>query len=1262
MGVHTPLEQGFEVVHTQVAVRSSTSVQSRMCGSIPQGSRLQGCLAQTEDGVEWLRLSEDSIKAWRLNVPVGGAFVLIHGRTVGLGELLRPVQLPQLQGSDGAPPKKVAPAQPEAEPPPPNARRDGPVGNFLVVHSKVVVRQAPSTDARFLGVRLQGAAVTGTPFVVGGAAWLQLRVRDGDGGWMLVDGASVGLGTLLQRLADLAEDALAWAQQQQFTDAGKAVVWTAETEAEVRRLEAEARSQVAPMRPLCVFPAVLDVLHQHGFLSDEDARLEPEGVGRTVLRALLRPRLGLLVLGEETSESQKTLPLEAVEFDKFMQESVLPVAPFPCLFFHPDDRPQRLLVLLHGSYVRSDDLVGEAEVLQGVLPATTIVLPEAPVLVDAASGVRAWWPLPKGGKDRLAFKAPELAVQRLVATASWLGSQFGQLQLVIGGFSQGAMLVAQALHRLMGSTLLQLKGALFLSGLAAAFEVPPGLRCLAIHGDEDQSLPLSYAEDLLANHSRLRSAVDLEIVKGLGHAISDAVLDRVAAFCEEAAPVAASGTLASRHGGEEPALIQEANQAKLLRWVKKMSRGVSMFDDERFMSHLVCVDMPGLPAGSPELGGGLVKYELHNVAEGCRGLVVLFHGKLHDLQEGTRPLIAAYHRLKLSVCVVDYRQKFSQFCVDATLVLEAIETLSASAGAVAGGNRGAAVIVHGVGCGAIHALHLGIASHSYPRNLRRRLRLLVLDGAVANFRCLPPTPTGCIAVDPIGNDEKLKYIGMPLCILGGDDGCCGYATTQKHFAVLQRGAEMHVLPERVFSMDSGPALMDASFGDRLSPELYKAVSKALDPAAMAALEAEDAEANRGECQGRQAASQRFFEDVFDEAEAEGIETLAGKLKEQELLDLCDQILARADALDVQQRLWEIRRMRSKTNGGGAAASARDRELPSLQAFVYEPVLKQSCAGFTTGAQAAVAELDAVLAIHGRRSSAVAEKQQALLDKFDFRLLDAKVLRAERDRSCSYGVSLEQLYKVVAESQEAWDSDEMQARALLVARIEAGSPALQARTAVRQLSEELSGRMAQKLGLPGAEASAAAGTAKLNEVFGYFLTLDPYLKVYSGQMQVGVMHFSQRLAAQLKEQDVAAAGSGSSAAAQTSNSSGRGAAAPSASAPAACEPRPAGASAHAAFEPTPATAVAETTSAPVPSTDGKQQCSVVIHIDQDLGLSPTVQVPSDMLIRGLIDKLASFDVMGEVKPQDIKLCCPGGPPLADSVRVVDCGPVLEVCES
>merc|ERR1719210_1381433 len=160
---------------------------------------------------------------------------------------------------------------------------------------------------------------------------------------------------------------------------------------------------------------------------------------------------------------------------------------------------------------------------------------------------------------------------------------------------------------------------------------------------------------------------------------------------------------------EESVWMQDANQAKVFRWVKNVSKVVTMFDDDRFMSHLAWLNMKGVGDDCPNLGNGLLRYKLRDVPD-RRGVAIIFHGKVLDLRAETHYLSEAYKKLRLSTCIIDYRQKFSQFCVDATIVLEELETIS--------GCRASPIIIHACGCGAVHGLHMTIAAHSYPTALR----------------------------------------------------------------------------------------------------------------------------------------------------------------------------------------------------------------------------------------------------------------------------------------------------------------------------------------------------------------------------------------------------------------------------------------------------------------------------------------------------------------------------------------------------------------
>jgi len=85
---------------------------------------------------------------------------------------------------------------------------DGSEGRYKVVYKQVVIREEPSTKAAMVGLLLMGNIVHGSPYKVDGEPWLclnektiqELKIRRKVGNaWILIDGASVGLGKLLRR-------------------------------------------------------------------------------------------------------------------------------------------------------------------------------------------------------------------------------------------------------------------------------------------------------------------------------------------------------------------------------------------------------------------------------------------------------------------------------------------------------------------------------------------------------------------------------------------------------------------------------------------------------------------------------------------------------------------------------------------------------------------------------------------------------------------------------------------------------------------------------------------------------------------------------------------------------------------------------------------------------------------------------------------------------------------------------------------------------
>jgi len=73
---------------------------------------------------------------------------------------------------------------------------------WQVKHERVVRREEPSKDAKMLSYELRGKVVVGEEIVERGVTWLKTKFRGTTGqavmSYMMIDGASVGLGTLLE--------------------------------------------------------------------------------------------------------------------------------------------------------------------------------------------------------------------------------------------------------------------------------------------------------------------------------------------------------------------------------------------------------------------------------------------------------------------------------------------------------------------------------------------------------------------------------------------------------------------------------------------------------------------------------------------------------------------------------------------------------------------------------------------------------------------------------------------------------------------------------------------------------------------------------------------------------------------------------------------------------------------------------------------------------------------------------------------------------
>ena len=195
-------------------------------------------------------------------------------------------------------------------------------------------------------------------------------------------------------------------------------------------------------------------------------------------------------------------------------------------------------VLLHGFGAPGDDLVALAGALD--VP-VRFVFPEAPLELGGMYGdARAWWLLdlerledelrrgvPRDRRDEIPDGLPE-ARAHVMRLLDQLAARFSVTpdQLVLGGFSQGAMLALDvALHRATSPA-----GLLLMSGtLIAASAWEPRMASLAgvpvmlSHGRHDGLLPFSVAEVLRDQLTAAGAVVDWQPFLG-GHEIPAAAL------------------------------------------------------------------------------------------------------------------------------------------------------------------------------------------------------------------------------------------------------------------------------------------------------------------------------------------------------------------------------------------------------------------------------------------------------------------------------------------------------------------------------------------------------------------------------------------------------------------------------------------------------------------------------------------------------------------------------------------------------------------
>ncbi|MBP9088947.1 MAG: alpha/beta fold hydrolase [Kofleriaceae bacterium] len=178
---------------------------------------------------------------------------------------------------------------------------------------------------------------------------------------------------------------------------------------------------------------------------------------------------------------------------------------------HPAQDPAALVVLLHGFGAPGNDLVAMAHELRGAGP-TRYAMPEAPIELGGLYGdSRAWWRLdleelerdiasgrPRDRRSEIPEGLSD-ARRKVNALLDALIVQYKPTKVILGGFSQGAMLALDAaLYRDKRPDGLILMSGTLLNSTAWQKRMPKLKGCPIVmsHGRRDQLLPFAIAEQL----------------------------------------------------------------------------------------------------------------------------------------------------------------------------------------------------------------------------------------------------------------------------------------------------------------------------------------------------------------------------------------------------------------------------------------------------------------------------------------------------------------------------------------------------------------------------------------------------------------------------------------------------------------------------------------------------------------------------------------------------------------------------------------------
>ena len=194
--------------------------------------------------------------------------------------------------------------------------------------------------------------------------------------------------------------------------------------------------------------------------------------------------------------------------------------------------PRRLVVLMHGVGANAADLEPVGRAVLSALPDASVVLPDAPEPFEHGGPGFQWFSLNGITPEQRAVRV----TKALPAVTGWIDAQRVALglncsQLVIGGFSQGAiMAMAAAARGFPCGKVIAFSGRL-VDPVNTAGESAPSF--FLGHGEVDSVIPVDESRDAARRLKAAGYTVELRTYPTLPHGIANEEIASAIAFIKE---------------------------------------------------------------------------------------------------------------------------------------------------------------------------------------------------------------------------------------------------------------------------------------------------------------------------------------------------------------------------------------------------------------------------------------------------------------------------------------------------------------------------------------------------------------------------------------------------------------------------------------------------------------------------------------------------------------------------------------------------------